>query len=156
MSTTPSTANAFIDALIDRLAERPGLAGVQISSAYLGDRTDPKGSLQVISVTADEEWGALGTLRREEVFEVDMTAWARTDAFAERDIRAVRDRVFALLGEVADELRTRPQGQREDATVIVREAALVRWVFDQGAVDKGGRWAQLDFTIRCEATLPKT
>lgn len=142
-----SAVHSFMSSLVDLLLAEPALAGVQVTSGHLGADSAPE-SLQLVSTPADQEWGALGKLRREERFRVQAIAWVSKPGANEAVIRAARARAFELLAEVEALLRTDPT-----VNGVVRVAALVSYELDQGASPQG-RWCQIDFEIEANRSLP--
>ena len=155
MSTATTTMPAFMSALVDVLRSRPELADVQVASGPMGSDTERgaavflMGSPDRVANTGAQQWAALGNRSREEDYQVAGWIRATGDGAAEEDIRAVRDRAFALFREVELALRSDPQ-----VLTIARTAEIDRFTLSQGAADGIGRWAVVDFEIRVRQRLP--
>lgn len=146
MATDPSTVPAFLDALKAGLEARAGLSAVQVSTALL-DGESRSESIQMARVDQDEDWGPIGARTKDENYEVAMVIWKVQPGAGEATAKTARDRVYAILAEVAAWLRENP---RPLAGVMV--AAMSNADLDQG-VNPDGRWAQLTFAVRVEARL---
>lgn len=148
MTTTTSAIPAFKSALVDALIRRTGLAGVQILSAPEFKEIAYE-SIQFHDVSGDQEWAG-ATRNREEEFDVDGMVWAAKPGSDEAIYREVRDRAFALLAEVEDELRTSP---RVGNTVRLAEVTHIETT--EGADPEQGRVCRIDFKVHVGKRLPR-
>ncbi len=146
--TTTSSVHAFKNALVDGLAGRPALAGVQVVSAPLTAKDAARESIQLGDVDGEQEWSALGKLAREERYTVDVMVWVVRPGSDEAVFRDVRGRAFALFAEVETFLRS-------DPTVgnVARVSAIRRPEVTEGA-NPEGRVCRIDFQVAVEKRLP--
>lgn len=134
-------------ALADGLGDWPGLAGVQISSGYLGDET-AKESIQLTGPDdIGQEWAALGRKSKDETITLEGFAWTVQPGAGETAIRAARARVIALAAEVELFLKSDPS-----------LGGVVKWsAFKAAGLREGahpdGRSAQLTFTVEAFSRL---
>lgn len=149
-STVPlviATITARMDARRDADPDGP-LNGVTFTTAPSGEPF-PDESLQLFGTDADQSWGALGNRRREETYTINaaiLTLTKRGAGAAKWD--AVRERAYAILAELEDELRRFPTLE----TNLRIEVQLSRVNLDQGLQDNG-RWAALDLGLAVKASL---
>ncbi|MGE4338200.1 MAG: hypothetical protein AB7E55_19810 [Pigmentiphaga sp.] len=149
MATTTSTIPAFMDALRSQLLAREGLAGVEVFTGPMGEDT-PREAIVLFGTDASQEWGAIGNRRRDESYTVEAATWVKRPGAGEAAIKEARDRAFELIGEVENQLRTDPK-----ANGTILKGAVSGMVLLQG-IDMDGRWAQVAFTIACDALLPRS
>lgn len=149
MATTTSGVHAWLNALADALEARPAIDDqVLVTTGYVADVDGRDAITLADSIDGEQEWGLLGNRRRDEKFTMGGVIWVKRAGKGEAVIRTVRERAWALLAEVEDELRVRP-----DVTGTVKVAAITRYTLDQGPTSDG-RWCQIDFEIRNWKDLP--
>lgn len=144
--TAPSTVPAFLDAFKTKLDARVALADVGVFKAHPGDRLTPE-HVVVDRVEFDQEWGPLGRKAREERYTAHLVIGITKDGAGDDLADDARDRVFALMAEVEDALRTDPA-----VTNTVRVTEIAGGELRQGAGDKT-RWAQLALRIDVRARI---
>lgn len=148
-TVTTSKAAEFEDALIAQLQARPGLAGVQVDIGPLGDDSEAE-HIQSVQVDSEEEWGALGNRRKEELIALTLAVQGEAPGAGAEAIREARDRCHTLIAEVAAQLR-------EDYTVngTVIRAQITRSERRRGFKDRTVRREVWDVTVTANATLPR-
>lgn len=153
MATTTSKLDAAINWLADTLADRAGLAGVQIATGWLGADTSGVETIQILDGLARQQWGGIGRLSREEELEIRLVIFVRKPGGADSVIRATRARAFALLAEIEDAIRATAAAVSFGG--IVRKAQVTDIELEQGA-NSADRWAQLNVTIEADKRLIST
>lgn len=149
---------ANLDARLAALAvsaSDPTLAAVVVSTAPL--RIDEAfESIEFGDADSDQDWSAIGNKPREERGSLtDCAIWIVRAGAGEETITAARDRAFALLDVVAQELRENV-GQwltSQQADSAVRVAAIRNIRLRQGALPSG-RVATILFSIDYTVRLP--
>lgn len=128
----------LIDALVARLRTDEALAGVgvtdgpEITEADLDDWVligydgDPTGMF--LSAASEEEWAGLG-VSREETIQIPVTLLARR---GDTDVRAARNRVYALGDTVKTILRADPTIGLPGVQSAIGSTALFQTQSDQG------------------------
>lgn len=147
MATTTSTVPAYLvalrDALNTRFAANPTFASVKAYAAPAGDPL-PLEMVELVGTVgteATQQWGALGNRRKVETYTVHGFIGALVAGAGEDVADSARSRVYAILAEVEDYLRTDP---RVNATVMRSQLASANLLQD---IEEGGRWAALMITI---------
>jgi hypothetical protein len=146
MPTSSSVREAFLVALKALLVARPGLAGVGVFLAHPGDELPPE-ALFVDRVTTEQEWAALGRLRRDEAITAFVVCHVIKAGAGEEVATAARARLDDLQAELEDALRTDPS-----VSGTVRQAAYVRDELRQGT-GANGRWASLEGQVVAQARI---
>lgn len=155
VTITTSAADRFVCALVDNLAKREGLAGVDIISAFNPDARNE--TIQFVECEFEQEWGSIGNLRREEKFTWHGFVACVKPGGGEDVIRATRARVFALFAELEAELRRDPRvGDASDVKTANRAAQIMEGSLVQRAVPDADRACQLTFSVKAQGTLPTT
>lgn len=150
---TTSSVPAFLDALADTLAARADLVGVNVFSGPVSDTAAGKESIQLDSADGTQV-GTAGNGGRSESYDASGLIYivrATPPGQIEQSIRDCRDRAFAILAAIEDELRT-----NHTLNQTVRRAEITAYPFDQGAAPDGGRAARISFTIHVETWLSTT
>lgn len=150
MATTTSKLATAINYLADALAARPGLAGVQVASGWLGADTSGTESIQITDGRSAQAWAALGRQSREETLTITVAIWVRRAGGGEAVIRETRARAFALLAELEDQLRGSTAGISLGGAA--RSSQITGIDLNQGA-NPGDRWCQIDATIEADKRL---
>lgn len=141
MPTETSVVHTWLNAFADALTARANLAGVLITTGYVSD-VGTQDAIQIgDSIEGEQEWSLLGNRRRRENFRIGGIIWVKRAGKGDPVIRTVRERAFALLAEVEDELRLRPT-----VTATAKLSAITRYECDQGA-STDGRWCQVEFEV---------
>ncbi len=149
MATVTSTVPAFLATLRDRLnvrlAGNPATAKVRAYAAPAGDPL-PLEMVELYGSDDTQAWGALGNRRRTEQYTIRggifiLQAGAGLADGSEAVADAARNRVYAILAVVEDELRTNYTMQAS-----VYRAQLASANLTQGMTDNG-RWATLEIRI---------
>ena len=145
MATTTSTVPAYLTALRDalntRFAANPTFAEVKCYAAPAGDPL-PLEMVELFGTDETQQWGALGNRRRTETYTVRGMVGAILESGAGEDVAdAARARVYAILAELEDQLRTDP-----NMAHTVYRSQLASANLTQGIADTG-RWATLEITI---------
>ena len=145
MATTTSTVPAYLaalrDALNTRFAASPTFASVKAYAAPAGDPL-PLEMVELFGTDETQQWGALGNRRKTETYTVRGMIGAILESGAGEDVAdAARARVYAILAELEDQLRTDP-----NMAHTVYRSQLASANLTQGIADTG-RWATLEITI---------
>lgn len=144
-----TTVPACLDALKAQLEARPGLAGVRIGTAPLGDEVTDSIELGY-RVPSTQGWAALGKRGRNDNYTITGIVWRSKKGAGEAVAKEVRDRVFDLFAELEEQLRDDPH---VNGTLIggtgaeLTRAELTQWYAD------GHRMARLEFDISCKARI---
>jgi hypothetical protein len=151
-----SRVPAAVDALLEILRGAPALAEVAIvdgpSAVNLTDRRRlyvgwAPGAENAVSL--DQEFNAAGARTRDEAFMISCYAEARA---GDKDMKARRDEVFALVGEVETALRaTNAAPTAPTLNGAVLWAHLTTGSLAQAQQE--GSIAGLAFTITCQARI---
>lgn len=154
----PSSAPLVFTGLVDQLRLRAAFAGVQVASVPLAKAT-AKESFQLFGTQpADEEWSALGHFAKDETYEIVAGLYVQKAAPSavadtqEETGRDVRDRAYALLGDLATFLRGDPHMTVITAGAVEGVIALLASDLTQG-VNTDGRWCEIDVRIGVRARL---
>ncbi len=141
-----STVPALLTALAGRLRNRAGLAGVAVATAPDAAGT-PAEVIEFLDTAQDQEFAALGGRRREERYEVRGAIFVARLGAGEATATEARERAYALLAEIENELRA-------DPTVggAIQTAEVARVNLQQGA-SPDGRLAALEFWLRVRARI---
>jgi hypothetical protein len=156
MAVTTSRVPAAVDALLTILRAAPGLADVLIID---GPATTNLTSLRHVfvgwspsgdaAVGLQQAFNAAGARTRDEAFEITCYAEARA---GDTDMKARRDEVFALVGEVETALRA--TNETPTAPTLL---GTVLWAHltagDLTQVQSDGSLAGLAFTVTCQARI---
>lgn len=154
MATMTSTVPLVLETIRDRMAARRDadpdgvLAGVVFTAAPSGDPI-PDESIQLFGTDGDQEWGAVGNRRRKETYTINAGMLIIVRGAGEKVSDAARDRAYAILAELEDELRRFPNLDLISGRIVVQ---LSRVNLDQGPQDNG-RWAALDIGLGVTAEL---
>lgn len=146
---------AALDALADGLAARAGLAGVQITSAYLG--SELYGSEFVMldgDHKLDADWSSFGRLSRDERITIGGSVVVRAPGAGESVVRAARARAAAIFGEIEAYLTESASQNRltvNGAPVV--NVSRIRPTAYGDLLDTEGRVAILTFSVECDARL---
>lgn len=146
MATTTSTVPAYLAALRDalnaRFAANPTFAEVKAFAAPSGDDPLPLEMVELFGTDETQAWGALGNRRKTETYTVRGMVGAILESGAGEDVAdAARARVYAILAELEDQVRTDP-----NMAHTVYRSQLASANLTQGIADTG-RWATLEITI---------
>lgn len=151
-----SRVPAAVDALLAILRAAPGLAGVDIVDGPPSVNLTELRRIHVgwqpgadAAVSLQQSFNAAGARTRDEAFEIACYAEARA---GDKDMKARRDEVFALIGEVETALRasnTAPTAPTLNGTVLWAELATG----DLVQVQAEGSLAGLSFTVTCQARI---
>lgn len=154
MATMTSTVPLVLATIRDRMAARRDadpdgpLKGVVFTATPSGDPI-PHESLQLFGTDGDQAWGAIGNRRREETYTIGGGILIVVRGAGEAIADAARERAYAILAELEDELRRFPNLELIAGQI---QAQLSRVNLDQGPQDNG-RWAALDIGIAVKASL---
>src|SRR5487761_2653762 len=108
MTTTTSQLHLVKNAIVDGLAMRAGLAGVQVASAYLGKDTKAE-SIQIgVGDELNQSWSQIGNRERQEDMIIRGIVWVMKPGADEAVIRTTRARAVALMAEIEDFFRVDP------------------------------------------------
>lgn len=133
--------------LVDALALRAGLAGVQIASAYLGKDSAPE-NIQFLSPDrSDQDWAAIGKLSRDEKLTIQGVVWVIQPGAGETIIRSVRARAMALFAEIEAYIRSDPT-----LGGTVKQVNATEYSSEEGA-SPNGRYCAIEFFIHTMARL---
>ncbi|MFE5079963.1 hypothetical protein [Streptomyces mirabilis] len=151
-----SRVPAAVDALLAILRAAPALAEVaivdgpealnyaQLRRLYVGWRPDGEAA-----VSLQQEFNAAGARTRNEAFAITCYAEARA---GDKDMKARRDEVFALVGEVETALRATgaaPTAPTLNGTVLWAHLTAG----DLTQLQAEGSIAGLGFTVTCQARI---
>ncbi|MEU6527873.1 hypothetical protein ABZ869_01610 [Streptomyces sp. NPDC046928] len=151
-----SRVPAAVDALLALLRARPALAEVDIVDGpaavnltklrriHVGWQSDSESA-----VTLEQSFNGAGARTRDEAFAISCYAEARA---GDKDMKARRDEVFALVGEVEQALRATneaPEAPTLNGTVLW--AHLTTGDLSQAQAE--GSRAGLSFTVTCQARI---
>lgn len=152
MTTTTSALPDLLDALQDALASRPGLADVAVLSgpADADDLGKEYVTLALLNppVALPQRYAGMNVQYKKEDLRIRCECRANQPGKGEDNLRLARRRVFAIFGEVEDELRTNPTLGLPAVDVAQVEDAE----FQQGADDQG-RIAVIEFSIIATTSL---
>lgn len=148
---------AMLDALATALANRGGMAGVNVFTAPVEPADLGKESVTFAAeVDIDQELAAMGSSDIEETFDVPgsiicfapMATSTGPAATINAAAKTVRDRACDILEEVSEELAS-----NSTVTGTVRDAAISSIKLTQGLAPEGqlGRWCSIEFTVTAEA-----
>ncbi len=140
---TVSTPPLYIDALVANLKLRAGLTGVGVFAAPPGI---PFGDEAIVFVdcTDNIDWAAIGKQRQSEGYTWSGAIRVSKGGAGEVVAKAARDRVYALLNEVKDEVRLNPnQGLTASG---VMHSKVSREILRQ-RLDDGNRLVWMEFDI---------
>ncbi|MDQ3933427.1 MAG: hypothetical protein M3340_02215 [Actinomycetota bacterium] len=127
------------------LSTVPALEGVTVVYGYLNDATQMDDEMvHVGDVEFDQDWGALGRMRREESYRVELIVFVKREG---DDQHGTEDRCWDLVGAVEDLLRA-------DVKLggAVREAGMTRGKQSNNP-DSEGWVSQMIGSITCKATI---
>lgn len=151
-----SRVPAAVDALLAILRAAPALSDVDVLDGapavnltalrrlYVGWQPDGEAA-----VALEQQFNAAGARTRDEAFAISCYAEARS---GDKDIKARRDEVFALVGEVETALRA-----TNEAPMAPTLNGTVLWAHltagDLTQVQAEGTRAGLAFTVTCQARI---
>jgi hypothetical protein len=148
MPWQPSILHDVKVAIADGLALRPGLAGVQIATAWLGEES-ARESIQLRGRDrSTQDWASIGRLQREENLTIEGVIWVVKGGKDESVIREARGRAFELYAEIEEFVRVDPS--LDD---LVKQIETVALDLDEGIHLDGGRYAELSFSIEAMQRL---
>ena len=141
MTTTTSQLHVVKNAIVDGLAMRAGLAGVQVASAYLGKDTKAE-SIQIgVGDELNQSWSQIGNRERQEDMIIRGIVWVMKPGADEAVIRTTRARAVALMAEIEDFLRVDPSiGGLVKVSEIVPKSCTEH-------ANPDGRMCQVDFDV---------
>lgn len=153
---TTSRVPAALDALLEILRAAPGLSETAIVDGPPSVNLSPLQRLYVgwqpygeSAVTLEQAFNGAGARTRDEAFQIACYAEARS---GDKDMKARRDEVFALVGEVETALRA----TNEAPTTPTLNGAVL-WAHltagDLTQVQGEGSLAGLAFTVTCQARI---
>lgn len=143
---TVSSVPAVLDDLAARLPLRLGLSDVKVFTSPQGDNT-PDEAIVFIGVDGDQEFAALGRDKRNERYDINGGIWIQKPGADEETAVAARNRAYAILGELENELRAVPTLNGIVITIELKGHDL-----NQGATQKDRRVA-LDFRLHVFARI---
>ena len=144
---TVSSIPTFLDALKAALVIRAGLTGVNIFTGPVDPESEGPEAI-VFGAEAIETTTEFPTVPRLECWETYILTgriWVAKPGAGETVIKAARDRAFALLEQVHDELAT-----NDEMTATVTDVRPVGWRLEQGIVENE-RQCRITFSLRVEA-----
>lgn len=151
-----SRVPAAVDALLEILRARPALAEVAIVDGPSGVNLKQLQRIHVgyhpageAAVSLAQSFNAAGARTRDEAFSISGYAEARA---GDRDMKARRDEVFALLGEIETALRASneaPSAPTLNGTVLWAHLTAG----DLNQLQAEGSLAGLAFTVTCQARI---
>lgn len=151
-----SRVPAAVDALLAILGAAPNLAEVAIIDGPASINYTQRQRLYVgwqpsaeTAVSLEQAFNAAGARTRDEAFSISCYAEARA---GDKDMKARRDEVFALVGEVETALRatnTAPTAPTLNNTVLWAHLTAG----DLTEVQAEGSLAGLAFTVTCQARI---
>jgi len=141
---TTATAPLFVDALCTALRLRAGLSGVTIFSAPPGADVTPE-AIVFVDCIDNIEWGAIGKTRQNTEYVWSAVIRVSKPGAGETIAKTARDRVYAILNELKDELRITPQ----QGVTNVYHGLVSRETLRQRMSD-GDRlaWVELDIRVK--------
>lgn len=145
---TTATFPAYIDALTATLAARPGLAGVTVASAPLGDEDDGKKAIVFVDCTTTADWAALGRQRQDEGYTVKGVVLITKGGAGQAVAKTARNEASALLTEIKTALTDNPT--QNVAGVLHSRVSAEDWV--QGIGD-GTRFCAVKFDVFVKARI---
>ncbi|GLP71041.1 hypothetical protein TUSST3_76610 [Streptomyces sp. TUS-ST3] len=151
-----SRVPAAVDALLAILRARPALADIEIVDGPSAVNLTNRRRLYVgwspgadSAVALQQAFNGAGARTRDETFTIACYAEARA---GDKDMKARRDEVFALVGEVETALRA-----SNDAPTAPTLTGTVLWAHltagDLAQVQQEGSLAGLAFTVTCQARI---
>jgi hypothetical protein len=151
-----SRVPAAVDALLAILRARPALADVEVVDGPPVVNLTALRRIHIgwapsadAAVTLQQEFAGAGARTRDEEFSITCYAEARS---GDKDMRAQRDAVFALVAEVEQALRA--TSEMPDAPTLL---GTVLWAHltagDLIQVPAEGSLAGLSFTVACQARI---
>lgn len=149
MGTTTKWHDAKV-AMADALEQLEGLAGVTVATAHLGKDTPRECVLLLGSDTGEEDWGAIGRLRRDETIVLRGVVHTRKGGGGEPTIRAVRERCVEIYGEVQAWLRTQAGAQLGG---VVKHITSVTFRTQEGITGDRERFCEIEFFISGKSQL---
>jgi hypothetical protein len=151
-----SRVPAAVDALLEILRARPALADVAVVDGQSAVNSTTRRRIHVgwspaaeSAVALQQSFNAAGARTRDEAFEITCYAEART---GDKDLKNVRDQVFALVGEVEQALRAsdaEPEAPTLRGTVLW--AHLTTGDLLQSVTE--GSTAGVVFSVTCQARI---
>ncbi|MFD5573979.1 hypothetical protein [Streptomyces cadmiisoli] len=151
-----SRVPAAVDALLAILGARPALADVAIVDGPPAVNLTQKRRIHIgwapgaeAAVDLQQEFNAAGARTRNEAFQISGYAEARA---GDKDMKARRDAVFALLGEIEQALRATneaPEAPTLNGTVLWAHLTAG----DLVQLQSEGSLAGLAFTVTCQARI---
>jgi hypothetical protein len=136
------------NAIVDGLSLRSGLAGVQITSAFIGDQLDARESIQLAlndEITGD--WAQVGKFSRNETITVTGIVTVDRPGAGETVIRECRQRAAELMAEIESFVVADPS-----IGAVVLQAKVRPTMLAEGFSPEG-RWALLRFEIEAFSRL---
>lgn len=150
MPEVRTQAPEVLSALVAALAARTGLADVSVTSGPIGYEQREK--LEFWGIEGTEVWATFGAVQgrptHNDNFTLTGAAWVSVDGAGDEQITEARNRVYDIVGELSDYLRTNPHLFNDR----VLSAILSSGDLDQGYTDQK-RWAQLEFQIEVKARI---
>lgn len=151
-----SRVPAALDALLAILRARPALADVEVVDGPPAVNLTARRRIHLgwapageTAVAVQQEFNGAGARTRDEAFEITGYAEARS---GDKDMKARRDEVFALLGEIEQALRASdeaPEAPTLNGTVLWAHLTTGDLVQQQTE----GSLAGLVFTVTCQARI---
>jgi hypothetical protein len=142
----------FLDAFKIQLEAVEALAGVNVHTAPPGPDTDTSDRIILASadITGTTPWGAVGQLRRKDLFTVTCQIAAVRPGAGETVAKTARDRLESLFQLVLEQLKTPPTVGSQTLDV-----SDIGYTLKQGPLEgqAGSRAAVLDFQFTVTALV---
>lgn len=144
---TASSLGAFLDAVRAALLARPGLAGVRIFTAPVGEQDIGAENIvfAVEKTRVDQDYPTVPQRESFETYNVEGRIWIVTPGGGEAAIKAARDRALAILTQVQSECIA-----NDTMTGSVRDVLLISYELEQFALD-GARDCRIAFILKVQA-----
>ena len=150
--------DAYLTTLRDSLLARPNLAGVQV---FTGPIAEDQGVERLMLATGESgtltgnlDWRYLGNGRLVDEVRVPCTIWISKAGSGEDVIVATRQRAYAIVQEVVEELRSNgDQGFVHGPQKVFGDAIVETYTTQQGLSGDGYRSCRIEFTILFTAHL---
>lgn len=154
------TVPGFLDTLKATLDTAFAASAIPTTKVYTAPMDLSKSASNVIlgtRVTGSQEWGAIGTDRKNDSYVVECAVFVSRRGAGESVAKVARDAADAILAIVEAELRTTIGGATATfATSMganqLRKLAVTDVSLDQGATDNQ-RWALISFNVAVEASI---
>lgn len=144
-----SPAPGALASLVSRLKSRANLVGVVVSSAPVAVETSEY--IEFTSIDEGAEFGAIGRMRKDHEFTLSGNIVVDRDGTDDEVATAARERCYALMEEIEDELRATLEGLQlfnERGRRQTLTSRLAQRNLDQAA-GPSVRRAWISFTIDC-------